>query len=81
MGFYIPPTREQALQHWQSLRSLPSELRIEALMASFFSPPPVSDIEYAAIERIVMEEMACEQSCLSGSDTQTLRPTRYRRGP
>jgi hypothetical protein len=47
-----------ALQKWQSLRALPPDERIEALMASFFLPPPVSDFEYEIALRDVTAVMA-----------------------
>ena len=47
-----------ALQQWQSLRALPPEDRIEALMADFFAPPPPSDCEYEITLRNIMEIMA-----------------------
>ncbi len=47
-----------ALRQWQSLRSLPPEDRIDALMANFFAPPPASDFEYEITLRNISEIMA-----------------------
>ncbi len=47
-----------ALRQWQSLRSLPPEDRIEALMADFFAPPPPSEFEYELTLRNISEVMA-----------------------
>jgi len=45
------------LARWQELRELPDEMRIEALMASFFLPPPQSDFEFELALRAVSEQM------------------------
>jgi hypothetical protein len=47
-----------ALAQWQSLRDLPPEERIEALMAEFFLPPPENDILFEITLRNVAMEMA-----------------------
>lgn len=49
---------DAALARWQSLRSLPPDERIEVLMAEFFQPPPVSDLEYEITLRNITMEMA-----------------------
>lgn len=46
-----------ALQEWQSLRALPPDERIEALMASFFLPPSATDLEFEITLRNVAMEM------------------------
>lgn len=51
-------TADLALQQWQSLRSLPPEDRIDALMANFFAPPPPSDFEYELTLRYISEIMS-----------------------
>lgn len=47
-----------ALQQWQSLRSLPPDVRIERLMADFFQPPIEMDLRYEDALRAVATEMA-----------------------
>ena len=47
-----------ALAQWQSLRALPPDARIEALMASYFLPPSETDMEYELTMRRVQQEMA-----------------------
>jgi hypothetical protein len=49
---------DQLLAHWQSLRPLPPDERIERLMAEFFSPLPPCQVEYEATLNRVREEMA-----------------------
>lgn len=48
---------DELLQRWQSMRGLPPEDRIEALMANFFLPPTASDFEYEITLRNVAAEM------------------------
>lgn len=49
---------DAALAQWQSLRELPPELRIEALMVDFFAPPSETDLEYEIALRNITLEMA-----------------------
>lgn len=51
-------TADALLQQWQSLRDLPPESRIEALMADYFLPPPETDILYEITLRNIAREMA-----------------------
>lgn len=48
---------DAALAQWQSLRALPPDDRIAAIMADFFAPPTVSEAEYDITLRDVAAEM------------------------
>lgn len=50
-------TADALLQQWQSLRAMPPDERIEALMAQFFLPVPETDILYELTMRRVCESM------------------------
>jgi hypothetical protein len=49
---------DRDLQHWQSLRHLDPESRIEALMASFWAEPMQTALEYEITLNRVAEEMS-----------------------
>lgn len=49
---------DHLLQRWQTLRSLPPEERLQALIDDFFSPLPPCSVEYEATLSRVREEMA-----------------------
>lgn len=50
---------DELLQRWQSMRAMPPDERIEALMADFFMPPIATDLEYQVTLNCVSEAMAC----------------------